>query len=247
MAAIFKTVEKAGPAGDLFGAINSLFTGLAFVGLIGTMIFQQRELKLQRKELRLQREEVAHTRIEIAGQREQMELQNKQMQKQMFEQTFFQMLRVFNEYIQDINGPPRTGSDPRRGREQIGYMVSTIPLYSHSTEEVAVTYLKTYKDHRDALGGYFRLLYNIIKYVHSSKQSDKKLYTNIVRAQLTEFELYLLAFNISTKVGSKFKANVEQYDLLKHCPGDFANYSIEELKNAIRDLDEIDALETGAH
>ena len=71
------------------------------------MIFQQRELKLQRRELRLQREEVADTRGEISAQKEQMILQNEYMQKQMFEQTFFQMLEVFNNYIAGIQGTSR--------------------------------------------------------------------------------------------------------------------------------------------
>jgi hypothetical protein len=219
MAAIFKTVEKAGPAGDLFGAINSLFTGLAFAGLIGTMIFQQRELKLQRKELRLQREEVAHTRTEIAGQRKQMELQNKHMQKQMFEQTFFQMLRVFNEYIQYISGPFNTrGNIPRKGRDQLGHIASSVTYADINGEIGSLNYENIYKDYSDDLGGYFRVLYNIIKYVDTSDQKDKKLYTNIVRAQLSDSELKLLKANLSTNVGMKFVSYVNEYELLKHCP-----------------------------
>lgn len=44
--------------GDMFGAINSLFSGLAFVGIIYTIFLQQKELELQRKELKLTREEL---------------------------------------------------------------------------------------------------------------------------------------------------------------------------------------------
>jgi len=219
MAAIFKTAEKAGPAGDLFGAINALFTGLAFAGLIGTMIFQQRELKLQRRELKLQREEVAQTRAEIAGQREQMELQNKQMRKQIFENTFFQMLRVFNEYIQDISGPFNTsGNIPRKGRDQLGFIASHVTYAGIDGEIVSLNYENTYKDYSDDLGGYFRVLYNIIKYVHTSDQKDKKLYTNIVRAQLSDSELILLKANLATPVGKKFVSYANEYELLKHCP-----------------------------
>jgi len=41
--------------GDSFGALNTLFTGLAFMVLIFTILIQRKELNLQRKELKLQR------------------------------------------------------------------------------------------------------------------------------------------------------------------------------------------------
>ena len=53
--------EHRGWFGDMFGAANALFSGLAFSALVYTMI-------LQRKELALQREELALTRAELARQ-----------------------------------------------------------------------------------------------------------------------------------------------------------------------------------
>jgi len=58
-----------GTFGDQFGAVNALFSGLAFAGLIYTIILQRRDLKLQRNDLRLQREELALTRKEMEEQR----------------------------------------------------------------------------------------------------------------------------------------------------------------------------------
>ncbi|MDW3646080.1 MAG: hypothetical protein R8P61_03380 [Bacteroidia bacterium] len=40
-----------GTFGDLFGAVNALFSGLAFAGLIYTIIQQKEDLELQRKEI----------------------------------------------------------------------------------------------------------------------------------------------------------------------------------------------------
>ncbi|MBQ8437503.1 MAG: hypothetical protein IJX21_02005, partial [Alistipes sp.] len=40
-----------GTFGDKFGAVNALFSGLAFAGLIVTLLYQKEELKLQREEL----------------------------------------------------------------------------------------------------------------------------------------------------------------------------------------------------
>jgi len=50
-----------GQFGDMFGAVNALFSGLAFAGVIIALVFQRRELELQRRELELTRKELART------------------------------------------------------------------------------------------------------------------------------------------------------------------------------------------
>ncbi|MCW7460139.1 hypothetical protein ND856_18740 [Leptospira bandrabouensis] len=50
-----------GQIGDMFGAINSLFSGLAFAGLIYTIYLQRVQLELQRKELVDTRDELRKT------------------------------------------------------------------------------------------------------------------------------------------------------------------------------------------
>jgi hypothetical protein len=186
--ALHHEIKDAGQAGDLFGAINSLFTGLAFSGLIGTMIFQQRELKLQRRELRLQREEVADTRGEISAQKEQIILQNENMRKQMIEQTNYQKLRVFNDYIDGINS---NDANPARGRDQIAKLWKQIfPVTAgESLEQIAKTYHTVYFTQLDYIGGFYRLLYNIIKFVEVSNFSDQKQYTNIANIDRSHIDL----------------------------------------------------------
>lgn len=49
------SIDKSGVFGDSFGLLTSLFSGLAFAGLIITIVMQKDELALQREELRLQR------------------------------------------------------------------------------------------------------------------------------------------------------------------------------------------------
>lgn len=57
---------EPGQVGDMFGAVNALFAGLAFAGIILTLIMQSRQLQLQRDELGLQRKELELTRHELA-------------------------------------------------------------------------------------------------------------------------------------------------------------------------------------
>lgn len=67
--------QTRGQFGDMFGALNVLFSGFAFAALFYTISLQQRQLKqqdeqltLQRAELRLQREEMVASRSELARQ-----------------------------------------------------------------------------------------------------------------------------------------------------------------------------------
>ena len=64
-------------------AINTLFAGLAFAGVIFAIILQWKELGLQRQELK-------DTRAEIRGQKETL-------QKQNFESSLFQFLTRYSE------------------------------------------------------------------------------------------------------------------------------------------------------
>lgn len=51
-------LAERGLFGDSFGMINSLFSGLAFAGIIYTILLQRKELALQRLELAQTREEL---------------------------------------------------------------------------------------------------------------------------------------------------------------------------------------------
>lgn len=53
----FLKFVNSGVFGDSFGALNALFSGWAFAGIIITIFMQREELKLQRNELSLQRVE----------------------------------------------------------------------------------------------------------------------------------------------------------------------------------------------
>ena len=74
------SIDKSGVFGDSFGLLTSLFSGLAFSGLIITILMQREELALQREELGL-------TRKEISGQKEELKAQNETLTVQRFENT----------------------------------------------------------------------------------------------------------------------------------------------------------------
>lgn len=59
--AFFCTWDERAQFGDAYGALNALYSGLAFAGIIITLFLQREELTLQRAELRATRDELART------------------------------------------------------------------------------------------------------------------------------------------------------------------------------------------
>jgi hypothetical protein len=59
----------------MFGAVNALFSGLAFAGVVFALLVQRVELQLQREELRLAREEQARL---VRAQQESVQALNRQ-------------------------------------------------------------------------------------------------------------------------------------------------------------------------
>ncbi len=73
-----------GTFGDLFGAVNALFSGLAFAGLIYTIYLQKQDLIIQRREIELNRNELKkaakaqqHSEKALVDQVEQMKISAK--------------------------------------------------------------------------------------------------------------------------------------------------------------------------
>ncbi len=65
---LFGEPQDAGGFGDMFGAVNALFSGLAFWGVIYAILLQREELKLQREELSMTRKEIAKQSEALEGQ-----------------------------------------------------------------------------------------------------------------------------------------------------------------------------------
>jgi hypothetical protein len=210
------SIEKSGVFGDSFGALTALFSGLAFAGMMITVLLQRDELALQRQELQL-------TRGEMQNQRAQMVQQNKTLAKQTFENTFFELLKMQNEITSSID--LSTESDTWKGRDCFRKMylnfcskykarkISNSGL--SSVECVNSAYDAFYDEHQASIGHYYRGLYNLVRFVEDTEDIDKRLFMNLVRAQLSTYELLLLFYNCLSSHGLPLKRLAMQYDLLK--------------------------------
>lgn len=209
-----------GVFGDKFGAVNALFSGFAFLGIIYTISLQRRELKLQRKELKLTRKE--------------FKTQNRTLSFQRFENTLFQMLQLHHEIIDkleiktteiDINHlSGRVDEFKKRwvfkqSKTKILAALRYMREHGYDEEEpngiivkirhldndrrkrdwIEDSYMYFYKkDEGSTLSYYFRNLYHIFKFIHLSTDIEperKQFYASLVRAQLSPDELFLVFYN----------------------------------------------------
>ena len=76
--------------GESFGALDALFSGLAFAGVIYTIFLQRKELRFQRLELELAREELARTASAT-------EESYRQTTKALSASTFFHVMSIFDD------------------------------------------------------------------------------------------------------------------------------------------------------
>ncbi|WP_417198928.1 putative phage abortive infection protein [Bizionia sp.] len=210
-----------GTLGDMFGTVNALFSGLAFAGIIFTIL-------LQRKELRYQRDELKETRAEFI-------IQNKTLKNQRFENTFFNLLSLHHQIIEGIDFDTQVekqdGKVFKNYKDKIEYEIVTVKgrdvfkdkfeilnqeLSTVQPENFNDKYLEIYTTVQTDFGHYFRNLYRIIKYVESTEfiskpelniKSDDTSSESILKY---ENENFLIGYSYTSMV----RAQLSDYELL---------------------------------
>lgn len=220
--------------GDIFNALSSLFTALAFAGLIVTILIQRQDINNQNK--------ISNT-------------QNKINNIRTFEDNFFRLLEQHHRIIDSFVIDTRTFKDDDLIRlfpddnEKITKLnafdylarsfkkkfedVKKIRFHvDNSFDNIFVhSFLHdTYKKYGYMLGHYYRNLYHIIKFIDEDKSletfEEKYKYIKILRAQLSAPEINLLAWNGLTYHGESFKPLIEKYKLLKNMNFDYEMVNI---------------------
>lgn len=183
--------DKRGTFGDMFGAVNSLFSGLAFAGIIYTIMIQRKELSLQRKELALQREEIRNATTELAGQKEQMIIQR-------FEHTFFNLLSMNSNIVTNLRCS--FGEIKSQGTEVF------MRLHIQAVEAYGTTYNNdereafnsVFKQYNYLLSHYLKSIDAIVDFVHINSilsEEEKKNYISLLTSQLSQYELLFIFFH----------------------------------------------------
>lgn len=228
--------------GDSFGAVNALVSAFAFAGMIVSFVLQRSELRLQRKELEAQRKE--------------FEQQNDTLALQRFENTFFHMLELQQQIVNNLEATWRGKDEMRKVSEVGGYVPEEVGVErvtkGRDVFQVWFTGIKVGKQIFDGeikwlekngireydssyipsiFDHYFRHLYNIVKFVDQTQilsDEDKYRYVSITRSTLSRYELVWLYYNTLSNLGClKFKPLVEKYCLLNNLRPDLLALSYE--------------------
>lgn len=217
---------RFGQFGDSFGAVNALFSGLAFIGVIYAVL-------LQKEELRLQREELEKTRDEFKQ-------QNETLSQQRFENTLFNLINMHQRIVDSISS--QTGVGINEGKNAIRIFWKTVRDHYNAEKNtgapVPEEYFDLYYDsNRPYLSVYFRTLYRCFKYIedNESKIEDADTYSKFLRAQLSDAELFWLFYNcLYNEEGADFKHFMIKYKLLDN----FDPYTLLDPLNEIRLFEE---------
>lgn len=220
-----------GEFGDAFGALNTLFTGLAFAGLAISIRLQSIELKETRDQIKIQAEESIKQTISF-------QKQTNIITKQSFEQTFFSMIDLLSKTRNSISlRVPSSGSSGKHyeGIEVMAFIAESLDsgLNIYTNEEVSkkrFDELYQYCDYVKIMGHYFQSIYQIVKSIdrHDAlNEKEKKFYISILRAFFSQDELKAIFYNGISPFGrNKFKPLLEKYNMLEHIF--FVNYDVKE-------------------
>jgi hypothetical protein len=186
------SMSVAGTFGDSFGALTSVFTGLAFAGLLATIVLQREELKLNRREL-------GETRREF-------QLQSETFQRQRFEDSFYRLLSLYKDNLRELSvTDPENPTQRVCGIDALRFLLARLTaalkegkwykwssddneqlLYLYFLEKTVRGYFGNQRQAR-----YVETLKSILVLIDEEcvPETRKPLYWQILVAQLTAYEI----------------------------------------------------------
>ena len=141
----FQDFNKNGTFGDKVDAINSLFYGLAFAGVIATLILQKESLQLHDEEF---------------------DVMLNTQRRQSFETSLFNMLSLQQEIVRNLS------LENYKGRDIFEPLYNNVSIYNENYKGVKDAIEKNGNNFLGEipeitrLDHYFRHLYRIFKFIH---------------------------------------------------------------------------------
>lgn len=240
-------LDAKGQVGDSWGMFTSIFSALAFGGVVVTLALQANVLADNKYEMKKQEDKYEKQRFEdivfrmltiqsdiINGMRIVRTIQDEPIVVgrdvfRVFFYEFRQYYSVRNRFL--ANDKRGVGNDHWFDEylafcEFNGGYTKTMVKSNDDLKELNVigySYETFMKMFRDELGHYFRFIYNIFKFIDESivSEDDKIKYSKIIRAQLSDYELIIIFYNCLTWRGCEsFKTLVEKYNIFDNIPFD---------------------------
>lgn len=210
------TNNDRGTFGDSTGFINTLFSSLAFAGVILTLYWQIKENSNSKEE----------------------------DHRKQFEDVFFHMTEDFETIIaglkiemvnpyENISAEWESQEDDNingkhyiEGREVFRYLYEQqLKDGVHMREAISDSKMDGYERFMEGqLDHYFRYFYRILRYIDDNKlidDNEKYRYACVLRAHMSSYELLIMHYNGLSTIGKKkLKPLLERYSMLNNIRGD---------------------------
>lgn len=186
-------------------------------------------------------------------QRAVTEKNKEQIENQRFNDLFFELLRLYQSEISELCGTIVR----ERGNEKITINYNNKDFFDFEKELLQRAFKPTtsyegnirgainlymlfYIKHRTKVAACFRTLYRIYDLLDNAKLKEKvkKNYLKIIRAQLTDSELFFIRYNGMTYYGDNFTKYINKYNILKHLPA----FELLEFKDWWKDLNKTERM-----
>lgn len=210
-----KALERAGQWGDSFGPFNALVSVLGFAAVLATLWMQGDALKEQQRD----------------------------QHKQRFESSFFQLLNLMRQARKEVRfgfsseflgattsvrkRTPKVLTGPEAIMRAIielrHWMSAEGVLGRHATNtNLSDLYLKrVHGRYESTFGPYFRLIYTILFRIRNDtvlNEGEKNRYANLLRSQLTSYEISLIAINGLAPIAKDLSSLLTDFRILKYLP-----------------------------
>ncbi|KZN61537.1 putative phage abortive infection protein [Pseudoalteromonas luteoviolacea] len=244
-----KSISDWGATGDFFGGIlNPIIAFCSLLFLIRTL--RQNNIALKQSEhsleqgkkaieqnvlaLEISNNELKLTREESAKSASSLKEQERILKIQRFENTFFNLVSLHNEIIDNLDFKINEADDhwyehfqlkentpffiKRNSFRNLFSLIINTSNSIYMTPEDIYNYFNKKENHN--FGHYSRNLFQIIKYIDNSeiKIDEKKQYSNFIRAQFSSVELDFLFLNCIDKDidNGEFRDYMIKYQMLEH-------------------------------
>lgn len=157
-------------------------------------------------------------------QREESKNSSNVFKRQQFDSTFWGQLNLYNEIVSTLSS---FDDSSKKGKDFFAFEMNKLQTAFQSNtslikrkKEADDNYVSFYIQYKSQIAHYFRVLFRLICFIHESDidEKDKVVYAKIMRAQLSEGELFFLYYNAFTPYGKNFKSLINRYNLIKHLP-----------------------------
>lgn len=225
---------REGVFGDSLGTLNALFSGLAFSGILITLLFQRKDLSETRSQITNQQAETQFYSM-LTQQQEVVrgfDIQNRKTNevvsrgRDCFRDWVEILVNIHSGITSNSSSSSSSSSsededeDEEDSEHERKIMARAITAMSSLNEAHSAAYSFVFEMYRADLSLYFRSLYSVFRFIEKSDHKDSDNFGLVVRSLLSDYELVFIFYNCLSGRGEKFKRFVYSFALFDNLDPD---------------------------